>query len=58
MLFNSVLSSLLKGKFLAIALVSIAVATGTVAMAASTPAGRNAVQAIHEMEWTSDIHTC
>jgi hypothetical protein len=46
MRFSSVLSSLLRGKFLAIALVSIAVATGTVAMAASIPAGRHVVQAV------------
>jgi hypothetical protein len=46
MRLSSVLSSLIRGKFLAVALVSIAVATGTAAMAASTPAGRNVVQAV------------
>ncbi len=46
MRLSSVLSSLLKGKFLAIVLVSIALAAGTAAMAASTPAGRNVVESV------------
>ena len=44
--FSSVLSSLLKGKLLAIALVSVAVVGGTAVMAAATPGGRNLVHAI------------
>ncbi len=46
MRFSSVLSSLLKGKLLAVALVSIAVVGGTAAMAASNPGGRDVVHAI------------
>ncbi len=50
MRLSRVLSCLLKGKFLAIALVSIALAAGTAAMAASTPAGRNVVQTVVKLE--------
>lgn len=46
MRLSSVLSSLLKGKFLVIALVGIAITAGTAAMAASTPAGRNVVESV------------
>ncbi len=50
MRLSSVLSSLLKGKYLSIVLVSIALAAGTAAMAASTPAGRNVVQTVVELK--------
>jgi len=46
MRFSSVLSHLLKGKLLIIALVSIALVGGTAAMAASTPGGQNLVHAL------------
>jgi hypothetical protein len=46
MRFSSVFSHLLKGKLLAVALVSIAVVGGTAAMAASTPAGQHLVHAL------------
>src|SRR5712692_7146944 len=46
MRFSSVLSHLLKGKLLIIALVSIALVGGTAAMAASTPGGQNLRQAL------------
>jgi hypothetical protein len=46
MRFSTLLNGLLKGKLLAIALVSIAVFGGTAAMAASTPGGQSVFHAI------------